>query len=152
MDKSDSIINDEIVPYDAFVNKMWNACRYIYTSYIETTKKRKEEIRDLEEIGSYLEKRVNKLEPNEYRILSQIKDLYRELPDYIMSNRLDLFGKKVIDCIKKDFCDKYLEISKIKSTEYTEKVSLFCVGTLLQLIHPMTPFFTHALWEIFEFK
>lgn len=92
------------------------------------------------------------MEPNEYRILCRIKDLYTQMPEHVDKNTLAEFGKKVIDCIKNDFCDKYLEIIKIRNTEFTEKIAAFCIGTLLQILYPITPFFTEALWNLFRFE
>lgn len=103
------------------------------------------------EIGTYLEKRLSKLEPNEYRMLCRVKDLYTQMPEHLNKNSLAEFGQKVIDCIKRDFCDKYLEIIKIRNTEFTEKISAFCVGTLLQILYPIAPFFTEALRNFFNF-
>lgn len=145
------IREDEGEKYLAFINKVRNACRYIFMTHIDDPKRRKPLEFDLEEIGTYIDKRLNKLEANEYRMLCRIKDLYTELPDCVNKNTLAELGKKIIDCAKKDFCDKYLEIIKIRETEYTQKIAIFCVGTLLQILHPMAPFFTEAVWGLFNF-
>lgn len=131
---------------------MWNACRYIFLSYIDNPKKRKPIEIDLEDIGSYIDKRLAKLEPNEYRMLCRIKELYTELPEHVNKNSIAELGTKIIECVKQDFCDKYLEIIKIRNTEFTEKIATFCVGSLIQILHPMAPFFTEALWKLFNFS
>jgi valyl-tRNA synthetase len=55
--------------------------------------------------------------------------------------------QKVIHTTKEDFCDKYLEIQKHHDTENGNKVTLWCLGNLLKMLHPFIPFITQQIWE-----
>jgi len=85
------------------------------------------------------------MDPNEYWMLCRIKDLYAELADHINKNDIAQLGTKTIECIQKDFCEKYLEIIKIRNSELTEKIAIFCLGMMMQLLHPIIPFLTEKI-------
>ena len=144
------LTNDEAEKYSALLNKIWNASRYVWANFIDN-KKKKEEKKSLETLGIYLEKKISKMEPNEYRMLCRIKDLYEELSDNLDKNNLSYISTRAIECMKKDFCDKYLEIIKIRNSEITEKVAIFCIGMFMQLLHPVIPFLTEKVRNLFGF-
>ncbi len=145
------LTNEEAEKHAALLNKIWNACRYVRASFIDSKKRRKDESRDLQELGTYLEKRISKMDPNEYRMLCRIKDLYGELTDHLDKNNIAQLSSKTIECIKKDFCDKYLEIIKVRNSEISEKVAIFCVGMFVQILHPVIPFLTEKIRNLFGF-
>ena len=91
------------------------------------------------------------MDSNEYRMLCRIKDLYAEIPDCLDKNNISQLSAKAIECIKKDFCDKYLEIIKVRNSDITDKVAIFCVGMFLQILHPVIPFLTEKIWNLFGF-
>ncbi len=149
----DKFTADDPEPYTAFINKTRNACRYIYTTYIESLKKKKqEEKKDLEAMSVTLEKKIAKSNPIEYWIVCRLKELYEELWEYRDKNDIGAYAQKVVDCIKKDFCEKYLEIIKIREDELTSQTTLFCVGMIIKLISPLSPFLAEKLWDTFNFK
>lgn len=146
------LTNEDSEKQAALLNKIRNACRYVWTNFIDNKKRGKDGIRNIEEIGAYLEKRVSKMEPNEYRMLCRIKDLYEELEENVDKNNVAQISAKIIDCIKRDFCDKYLEIIKIRNSEITEKVAIFCVGMFMQILHPIVPFLSEKIRNLFWFE
>lgn len=91
------------------------------------------------------------MESNEYWMLCRIKDLYGELADHLDKNNIAQLSAKTIECIKKDFCDKYLEVIKVRNSEISEKVAIFCVGMFAQLLHPVIPFLTEKIRTLFGF-
>ena len=145
------LTNEEAEKHAALLNKIWNACRYVRANFIDLQKRKKDEERDLQEIWAYLEKRISKMDSNEYRMLCRIKDLYAEIPDCLDKNNISQLSAKAIECIKKDFCDKYLEIIKVRNSDITDKVAIFCVGMFLQILHPVIPFLTEKIWNLFGF-
>ena len=145
------LTNEEAEKHAALLNKIWNACRYVRATYIDSQKKKKDESRDLQELWLYLEKRISKMESNEYWMLCRIKDLYGELADHLDKNNIAQLSAKTIECIKKDFCDKYLEVIKVRNSEISEKVAIFCVGMFAQLLHPVIPFLTEKIRTLFGF-
>ena len=84
-------------------------------------------------------------------MICRLKELYDDMQDAIEKNNLELFGDHAVMYIKNDFCDKFLEIIKTQQAEHTETVCLFCVGTILHILHPLLPFVTEKLWKLFNF-
>jgi len=142
---------EDAEPYALFINKMRNACRYIYVTYIESKKKKKEMVRDLDELALYVEKRMSKISTFEYWMLCRVKELQEDMVESIEKNTLPLFAHRLTECIKKDFCDKFLEVIKIQQTDLTESVAILCVGMLIKMLHPITPFVTETLRGHFNF-
>jgi valyl-tRNA synthetase len=138
---------------------MRNAYRYIFTTCIQHPKKKtsvlqrkKEEKRDLEILETYIEKRLTKANTAEYRMICRIKELYEELADYRDKNNITAFAQKLIRCIQKDFCEKYLEIIKLRTSDITNQVAVFCTGMLLKMVYPILPFASEKIWEMYNFK
>jgi valyl-tRNA synthetase len=47
-----------------------------------------------------------------------------------------------------DFCDWYIELTKLEQSPYTYKVMLYSLLTALKLLHPVFPFVTDKLWQL----
>jgi valyl-tRNA synthetase len=75
-------------------------------------------------------------------------ELQKEYEEAITKNALHDAQEKVITMIKEDFCDKYLEIQKHQDTENGNKVTLWCLGSLLKLLHPFIPFISQQIREL----
>lgn len=81
------------------------------------------------------------------RILNGLDDLIvltqKSYEQYVFTQSID-------DSIKftwNNFCDRYIEIAKIQRHELTDKIMLYCIGTLIKLLHPVAPFVTDALYH-----
>ncbi|MEI6118926.1 MAG: class I tRNA ligase family protein [bacterium] len=103
---------------------------------------------DFEQLTTYLEKRKNELNEFELWIIYKTIELQKEYEDALAKNILPEIQEKVITLIKEDFCDKYLEIQKHQDTENGNKVTLWCLGTLLKLLHPFIPFISQQIREL----
>lgn len=148
--EANKLTDEEGEKHLQLLHKIRNAARYVRTNFIEA--KRKKEVHyDLKELWAYLEKRGSKMEANEYRMLCRIKDLYSELTDAIEKNNIQQLSENIITCIKKDFGEKYLEIIKIRESELTPKIAIFCVGMFMQILHPIIPFLTEKIRNLFWF-
>jgi valyl-tRNA synthetase len=44
------LTSEEAEKYAALLNKIWNACRYVRTNFIDNKKRKKDEERDLQEL------------------------------------------------------------------------------------------------------
>jgi len=55
--------------------------------------------------------------------------------------------EKITKLCFQDFCESYIEISKIMPSEHSGKVSLYVICELLKLIYPYMPFVSCQLWE-----
>ncbi len=121
-----------------FVNKIWNAGRYVLITIpkgtsIEIPKKVEWDV------SQWILHRLNQLVISVQRSLENFR-----LSDTAENLRSFLWG---------DFCDWYLEMSKKpERTEEDNQVLAYTYATILKLLHPYMPFVTETLWEEFETK
>ena len=121
-----------------FVNKIWNAARYVLITLPPGTPiAPPEQVRW--SVSQWLLHRLNEL----IVVVQKSLENYR-LSDVAEHLRAFLWG---------DFCDWYLEMSKkVARTEEDNHVLAYSYTTLLKLLHPYMPFVTEVLWEAFETK
>ena len=128
-----------------FMNKLWNSARFILMNIED----------NINNFSDNPDK--NMLDPTDSWILSKlnttIKDVNKAYDSYKMNDAV----KIVYDFVYSDFCDWYIEFSKArfygsdeKSKETALNVSVFCIRTILKLLHPYTPYITEELWTYFS--
>lgn len=140
--------HDKIHMYDDFINKFWNAARYIAINSQAHYSKKGVSLTALEK---ELEKDILKLQDFDLWILNKIRNLYQDIDSHILSNDISAFGEKLLHIIRYDFCDKYLEIIKHNTSPLTEKVMLLVVSKMLKLLWPFAPFVSEKLWILMWF-
>jgi valyl-tRNA synthetase len=118
-----------------FANKLWNAARFVL-SRIENEKLRieKEEFSILNSQFSIPDRWIT------IRANQLIRDV-RKLMDEYQYNEV---GRLIYDFIWSDFCDWYLEFSKL---DLNPKVLVQVLDISLRLLHPFMPFVTEELWQ-----
>ena len=125
--------------YRNFCNKLWNASRFIEMQ-IESYGVSEELNEDL------TEKWIN------YKFNLTVK----KVNDAFDSFRFDLATKAIYEFIWYEFCDWYIELSKIKLSKESEdnsKIVKSMVNLLeetLRLAHPIMPFITEEIWMQFK--
>ena len=125
--------------YRNFCNKLWNASRFIEMQ-IESYGVSEELNEDL------TEKWIN------YKFNLTVK----KVNDAFDSFRFDLATKAIYEFIWYEFCDWYIELSKIKLSKENEdnsKIVKSMVNLLeetLRLAHPIMPFITEEIWMQFK--
>jgi valyl-tRNA synthetase len=75
-------------------------------------------------LTSYIEKRKSIISEFELWIIYKTVELQKEYEEAMAKNTLQDIQGKMINMIKEDFCDKYLEIQKHQTTETSNKVTL----------------------------
>jgi len=133
-----------------FINKLWNASRYVFVNLMNWRVPPK--WLNIETLEKRISKNTDKLDIFDVWIINQIKDLYQDIDDFVFSNKLTEFADKLINLIKNDFCDKYLEIRKINKSEYGNDIMLFCLGQLLKFLYPYAPFITEKIRSLLGFE
>jgi valyl-tRNA synthetase len=129
-----------------FMNKLWNACRFVQMNIPDNWSDNQTALDD-------------ELELPEKWILSQlnqaIKDYNRQLERFHFNEA----AKVLYDFTWNDFCDWYIEIAKTRFygddevlAEKARSVSLKVIRTVLALLHPYAPFMTEELWHHFKLK
>ena len=129
-----------------FMNKLWNACRFI----------------EMNTPGSWSDDFVVKQEDLELADKWILNQLFNSIEKY--NKQLDRLhfneaAKVLYDFVWNDFCDWYIEIAKTRfysenaeSKMITYSTCLKCIRIILPLMHPFTPFITEELWSFFKDK
>jgi len=125
--------------YRNFCNKLWNASRFIEMQ-IESYGVSEELNEDL------IEKWIN------YRFNLTVK----KVNDAFENFRFDLATKAIYEFIWYEFCDWYIELSKIKLSKEGDdnsrivKSMVNLLEKTLRLAHPIMPFITEEIWIHFK--
>ena len=129
-----------------FMNKLWNACRFI----------------EMNTPGSWSDDFVveqDDLELADKWILNQLFNSIGKYNKQLDRLHFNEAAKVLYDFVWNDFCDWYIEIAKTRfysenaeSKMITYSTCLKCIRIILPLMHPFTPFITEELWSFFKDK
>lgn len=123
-----------------FANKVWNASRYI--------------MMNLEGI-TVIEPSMDDLNVADKWILSKVNTLAKEASENLDKYELGIAIQKIYDFIWDEFCDWYIEITKVRlwNKENDPKAANVALWTLktvllnaLKLLHPYMPFITEEIF------
>ncbi|MCF7917485.1 class I tRNA ligase family protein [Candidatus Gracilibacteria bacterium] len=122
----------KISGYRNFVNKLWNAGRFVKMQ------------------TSTLSTRVQKSKNPGCKsladkwILSRLARVSGEIATYLQKYEISAAGDKIYHFVWDEFCDWYIEASKVEpNPEFLKYVFL----EILKLVHPLCPFVTETLWK-----
>jgi len=121
--------------YKRFVNKLWNAGRFVLSQTAEMS------TNDLQTANLTLADRW---------ILHRYHTLLKSLADSYKAYDFHLVAKDLYEFIWDYFCDWYLEIAKIQiqqESNQTKQILLTIFEGLLRALHPVMPFVTEELWS-----
>ncbi|MGL4677087.1 MAG: valine--tRNA ligase [Brevinema sp.] len=131
-----------------FANKLWNAARFVQI-YVDQNNI---DIVPQKDILSY------HLDDFDKSILTRFNNTVEKVRDHFEKFRINDVAKEIYDFIWGDFCDKYVEHSKITLNHENSKIRLQKIKVLvmmfyriIKLLHPIMPFITEKLYrEIFH--
>ncbi|MFA6024696.1 MAG: valine--tRNA ligase [Candidatus Gracilibacteria bacterium] len=125
------LYEEKIAGYRNFVNKIWNGSRFVMMSSADLDLSSDEiDPKKLSRADKWILTRLNEI----------IEKVTRELENYQLSEA----GLTVYDFFWGEYCDWYLEISKVLKNPAVLKHVL---TTSLTLMHPFMPFVTEAIWQ-----
>ncbi len=120
---------NKIKGFRNFVNKMWNAGRFVQM-----------QIEGFEGTSEVESKSLA-----DKWILDRFTKISREINEHLNKYEISLAGDKIYHFVWDEFCDWYLEAHKIKPNPlFLRKIFL----DILKLAHPLVPFVTEKLWDI----
>ena len=129
---------DKIEPARNFLNKLWNASRFVLMN---------SEVKTLHKLGTF------KYTPADKWILYKLNKVTRDINNYLKKYELGMANAALYDFIWSDFCDWYIELTKPALYADNEKAKLATLSVLtyvlkqiLKLMHPFTPFITERIW------
>lgn len=108
-----------------FINKLWNASRYVLMSIDSTSDK------ELNNIDKWILTKTNKL----------ISNVTKHMETY----EFNVVGSEIYNFVWSSFCDSYIEFSKINPNK---EVLLYVLETILKLIHPFMPYVTEEIYQM----
>jgi len=122
------LYEEKIAGYRNFVNKIWNGARFVMMN-LETADA-EIKVESLSRADKWILTRVNEI----------VDEVTKKLDAYLFSDA----GLMIYDFFWGEFCDWYVEMSKVHKNEAVLKHVL---KTSLKLIHPFMPFVSEAIWE-----
>ncbi len=114
--------------YRNFCNKLWNAARFV-TLFCDKAD-------------------ANSAPPTVYDrwIRHRLHTLTAEVARHFANYRFDLAAAGIYEFVWHDFCDWFLELSKVAQTG--DRACLIgTLETILRLLHPITPYITEEIWQ-----
>ncbi|KPJ66119.1 valyl-tRNA synthetase, partial [candidate division WOR-1 bacterium DG_54_3] len=135
------LTQDKITEARNFANKIWNVSRFVL---MNLDKKIKLEIP--EDLGLA-----------DRWIISRYQSLIKEVADLMEDYDLGEAARKLYEFLWGEFCDWYVEISKIdlysndaKRKERALKVLIYVLEGTLRLLHPFMPFISEEIWQLLK--
>lgn len=106
-----------------FINKLWNASRYVLMSIENIDKK------ELNNIDKWILTKTNKL----------ISNVIKHMETY----EFNVVGAEIYNFVWSDFCDSYIELSK---NSPNKNVLLYVIEVILKILHPFMPYVTEEIY------
>ncbi len=131
------LYEEKIAGYRNFVNKLWNAARFVLLSCEKIGV-------DPVQIGEIGKSGNREIGLADRAVLHGLELLIVDCTQCLEEYRLSEAGEKLYVFIWDYFCDWYLELSKEGANP---EVLIHVLRTLLVLLHPYCPFVTEELWS-----
>ena len=128
------LYEEKISGFRNFVNKIWNGARFVLMNLDENSN----QVLDPKTFG-----RADKW------ILTRLNEIIEKVTKELESYQFSEAGMTVYDFFWGEYCDWYVEMSKVNKNAAVLKHVL---SETLKLLHPFMPFVTEAIWEQLEPK
>ncbi|MDP3789768.1 MAG: valine--tRNA ligase, partial [Candidatus Omnitrophota bacterium] len=120
-----------------FANKVWNASRYILTV-----------LKDNINVDLCIYAKDNNLSIADRWILSRLYSALSDVAKSLDRYRLNDAASRIYEFFWHDFCDWYIEFSKLSQESRTTQVVLYKVlEKSMRMLHPFMPFITEEIWQ-----
>ena len=135
-------VEDNIVMGRKFCNKLWNASRFVLMQ-IEKCRGQTSTAVRRSNLCTAADKKILKA------LDKTIKSVNRDLERF----RFGPSAHTLYDFFWHDFCDVYIEKSKLqKDKKTTQKILLYVLLNSLKLLHPFIPFITEEIYQKLPLK
>ncbi|MDD5032928.1 MAG: valine--tRNA ligase [Candidatus Pacebacteria bacterium] len=119
-----------------FLNKIWNASRFVLQQTAEVKTKGK----------------IQGLTKEDKTILKKLENIIKTTDKNIEKYRFGYALRDLYEFFWHDFCDKYVESSKkqmedAKLKNSTAKILIYTLTSSLKLLHPFLPHITEEIWS-----
>ena len=130
---------DKVEASRNFANKIWNAARFIRMNL---------------EGHDVPNKLPDTLALEDKWIVDSFNRVAKEVTENLEHFELGIAVQKLYDFLWDEFCDWYIEISKIRLNSGSEeaaqsarRVLVWVMSSTMQLLHPFMPFITEEIWQ-----
>jgi len=122
--------------YKHFVNKIWNASRFVMMN-IENYEVKKDYELDIKNLHAF-----------DNWILTRLNETIADVRNHYENYNFNDAANAIYRFLWNDFCDWYIEHSKLRANEDVVKYLLWhCLVTSLKLLHPIMPFVTEEIYQ-----
>ena len=111
-----------------FINKLWNASRFVLLN-----------------IEGYNETYEN-LKLQDKWILTRLNETVKEVTENMEKYEFNLVGATLSNFIWNDFCDWYIELSKLNMNDTSKTVLVHVLKSILIMMHPFMPYVTEEIY------
>jgi valyl-tRNA synthetase len=142
---------DNVEQNKVFINKIWNATRFVYTNLFEKSDYKLDSIKTIEK---RLLENYDSLLFSEKWILSRLKTISDTVNTGMEKFNFSESGIDLENFTKNEFCDYYIEEFKILKdhSKYGNDVIVYVINHILKLWHPFIPFVTEELYNKLGFE
>ncbi len=132
-----------------FINKLWNASRFVYMNTIDG---KDESSINYENLKTKIVNNVSQINDFDWWILQRLNKISNSQEENISKYQIWEYVQDLINFVWHDFCDRYIEISKLEKSEYTHDILIYILWSICKLLHPYIPFVTEKLWSQIWFE
>jgi len=139
IDNDTRFYHERLDPARNFLNKLWNATRFVLMTAEEINTNRFQ------------------IETEDKWILSRLNQLIQEVTEKLETHELGMATQKIVDFAWDEFCDWYVEMVKPRlyskneadaaSKANAQATLRHVLLTVVKLLHPITPFITEDLFQ-----
>lgn len=142
---------ENVESFMLFMNKLWNASRFVYTNLWENIQILWSDIEKTEKI---ILDNYDKLLISEKWILSRLSYLADLVTNSMETYNFAESGQELYAFTRNEFCDYFIEEFKLTKniSKFWNEVMVYVINTLLKLWHPYIPFITEELYNKLWFK
>ena len=115
-----------------FINKLWNASRYVLMN-----------TEDLNNDNYCLED----LSISDKWILTKMNKCIQKVRNHMEKYEFNVVGAEIYSFVWDDFCDWYIELSKINMNNTTKSVLITVLTNILKMLHPFMPYVTDEIYD-----
>lgn len=113
-----------------FINKLWNASRFVLMT-----------VGDYEPTG-----KLENLSLSDKWILNKLNKTIETVRKHMEKYDFHVVGTELYSFIWNDFCDWYIELSKVEPNDNTKETLLFVLTNVLKMLHPFMPYVTEEIY------
>ena len=117
-----------------FINKLWNASRYVFINLD----------------GKQFEIDYDDLSEYDKWILSKMNDTIKSVTKHMDKYEFNICGNAIYSFVWDDFCDWYIELSKLDMNDNTKAVLSLVLKNILKMLHPFMPYVTEEIYSNFN--